>query len=214
MKIPGPKLSPKQRGIMDFIRSFLDEKGYPPTVRDIQRGCDISSTSVVDYNLNILERLGILRRDPEVSRGIELLEGRPKQSVPVPLLGSIAAGQPIPVPSSDTWRQTELDMVDVSPDMVKGREKVYALLVKGKSMVDAFIDDGDIVILQQVRTAENGQMVVAWLKSRREATLKKFYREKGRIRLQPANDSFKPIFAEATDVDVQGRVIGVVRRVA
>ena len=124
MKIPGPRLSPKQQGIMDCIRSFLDEKGYPPTVRDIQRGCDISSTSVVDYNLNILERLGILRRDPEVSRGIELLEGRPRQSVPVPLLGSIAAGQPIPVPSSDTWRQTELDMVDVAPDMVKGSEKV------------------------------------------------------------------------------------------
>ncbi|MEK7874338.1 MAG: transcriptional repressor LexA [Chloroflexota bacterium] len=214
MKIPGPKLSPKQRSIMDFIRSFLDDKGYPPTVRDIQRGCEISSTSVVDYNLNILERIGTLRRDPEVSRGIELLEGRPRQSIPVPLIGAIAAGQPIPVPSSDTWRQPELDTVDVSPDMVKGKENVYALLVKGKSMVDAFIDDGDIIILQQVRTAENGQMVAAWLKSRREATLKRFYREKGRIRLQPANDAFKPIYVEATDVDVQGRVIGVVRRVA
>ncbi|MBI4308329.1 MAG: transcriptional repressor LexA [Chloroflexi bacterium] len=214
MKAPALKLSPKQKKMAEFIRSFLDGKGYPPTVRDIQRGCDISSTSVVDYNLNILERLGLLRRDPDVSRGIELLDGHHRTAARVPLIGAIAAGAPIPVPSADTWRQEVTDTVEVSPDLVKGKDGVFALRVKGKSMVDAFIDDGDVVLLQQARTAENGQMVAAWLKSRREATLKRFYREKGRIRLQPANDALDPIYADPTDVEVQGRVIGVVRRVA
>lgn len=143
-------LSEKQLRILDFLRDFVEERGYPPTVRDIQKGCDISSTSVVDYNLRILGREGHIRRDQEVSRGIELLGGRERRTVRVPVIGTIAAGEPIPVPSSDTWENRDRsEVVEVAEEMVRGREGVYALRVKGNSMVDALIGDGDVVLMQQ-----------------------------------------------------------------
>lgn len=205
-------LSSKQKRILEFLRRFLEEKDYPPTIRDILKGCRISSTSVVDYNLKILEKEGYIRRDREVSRGIELLDRVKRRVVPVPIIGYIAAGEPIPVPTSDTWRTEALDTVEVSTELIKGREDVYALKVKGNSMIDALISDGDIVLMQQATTAENGEMVAAWLKSEEETTLKKLYRERGRIRLQPANARMKPIYADPKNVEVQGKVIGVIRQ--
>src|SRR3972149_4574458 len=141
-------LSNRQQRIMGFIRSFWGDKGYPPTIRDIVNGCDVSSTSVVNYNLNILEREGYIHRDREVSRGIKMERAPGTQ---VPLIGQIAAGKPIPVPAADTWSATaSADTIDVPPEMVKGKDAVYALKVKGTSMIDALINDGDIVLMQHV----------------------------------------------------------------
>ena len=204
-------LSPKQRRILGFLRRFRDEKDYPPTVRDILRGCGISSTSVVDYNLKVLEREGYIRRDPEVSRGIELLDKDRRKMLRVPVLGYIAAGQPIPVPTSDTWDMEPLDSVDVSSDLRGGDESIFGLRVKGTSMIDALINDGDVVLMRQASTAEPGDMVAAWLKSEGETTLKKYHPEGNRIRLQPANTQMEPIYANPDDVEIQGKVVGVIR---
>jgi len=206
-------LSSKQKRILSFLRKFREDKDYPPTVRDILKGCSISSTSVVDYNLKILERGGFIRRDREVSRGIELLDKERRRLVPVPVIGHIAAGEPIPVPASDTWEMEPLDTVEVSSEIVRGKDNVYALTVKGTSMIDALINDGDIVLMQQAATADDGEMVAAWLKAEEETTLKKLYREPDRIRLQPANTTMEPIYADPGNVEIQGRVIGVIRRI-
>ena len=203
------KLSEKQSRIMKFMRRFVDERGYPPTIRDIQGGCRISSTSVVEYNLRILEQEGLIRRDREVSRGIEL---GARRLVRVPVIGHIAAGEPIPIPTADAWSTPELDSLEVTEELTRGREGVYALEVKGTSMIDAMIVDGDLVLMQSAATADNGEMVAAWLKNEGEATLKRFYLESGRVRLQPANESMEPIYLDPKDVAIQGRVVGVIRR--
>jgi len=208
------ELSAKQRRILEFIQAFIDEHDYPPSIRQIQEACDISSTSVVDYNLRILEKQGYIRRDREVSRAIELLEpgGRRPRVVPVPIIGTIAAGQPIPGPTADTWRSYDPEeTLEVSPDMVGARENIYALRVKGNSMIDALVNDGDIVIMEAASSARDGDMVAAWLKREQEATLKRFYREGSQVRLQPANETMHPIRTDADNVEVQGRVIGAVR---
>jgi repressor LexA len=210
------KLSPRQQQILDLIRDFIDEYHFPPTVRDIQTGCDISSTSVVDYNLHILQREGYLRRLPEVSRGLELLDGsseRSKRNVArVPLLGNIAAGEPLPIPSDGSWHVDPLDNLDMPLSLTKGRSSVYALRVKGTSMIDALVADGDLVLIEPVPQVENGDMVAAWLTDRDEATLKRFYLEGDTVRLQPANDTMAPINVPAEHVAVRGRVVGVVRQ--
>ena len=210
-------LSSKQQHIIDFISHFRADRGYPPTVRDIVSGCGISSTSVVDYNLDILERERYIHRHPGVSRGIELLTPfpAPSNSLQVPIIGQISAGVPIPVPTPDTWDITaSSETIEVPKDLTRGREGVYALKVKGSSMVDALINDGDIVIMQYVSVVENGETAAIWLKAEREATLKKVYLEPGRIRLQPANRQMKPIYTEPGNVEIQGRVIAVIRKLA
>jgi len=208
-------LSSKQQNIIDFVRRFRAERGYPPTIRDIQGGCGISSTSVVDYNLNILEREGYIRRHPEVSRGIELpaVSGASGLLVSVPVIGQIAAGKPIPVPAADTWDVTAgAETLEVSPDLTRGRIDVYALVVKGWSMVDALINDGDIVLMQSADMVENGEMAAVWLREEKEVTLKKVYVEPERIRLQPANNQMEPLYTSHGNAEIQGRVIGVIRK--
>ncbi len=210
-------LSTKQQKIFTFLRDFLVDKGYPPTVRDVVRGCGISSTSVANYNLNILKNRGYIRRSPDISRGIELLDGSValRNKVQVPLIGLIAAGKPIPVPDTDAWDATaSAETIEVPASLTRGKQGVYALKVKGLSMIDALIDDGDTVLLEQVSTVENGEMAAIWLKAEKEATLKKVYQEPGRIRLQPANSQMKPIYAEPDNVEIQGRVIAVIRQLA
>jgi repressor LexA len=206
-------LSAKQKSILEFIRQFIRDKDYPPSIRDIQLGCNISSTSVVDYNLKALERLNHIRRDREVSRAIELLDGRGRrpQTVPVPIIGTIAAGEPIPVPGQDTWSSIDYDnVVEVTQDMTSGKEHVYALRVKGASMIDALVNDGDLVIMEATSSADNGDMVAAWLKREQEATLKRIFVEDGRVRLQPANVTMQPIFTDLANVEVQGRVLSTI----
>lgn len=203
------QLSDKQSRIINYLHRFFHEQGYPPTIRDIQGGCQISSTSVVEYNLRILEREGYLRRVREISRGIEL---GARRVVRVPIIGHIAAGEPIPVPTSDSWNMEELESLELTEELTRSKEGVYALKVKGTSMIDALIGDGDLVLMQQVATAENGEMVAVWLKREREATLKRFYLESGRVRLQPANEEMAPIYADPANVAIQGKVIGVIRK--
>ncbi len=208
-------LSAKRQHIIDFIHRFLLERGFPPTVRDILSGCGISSTSVVDYHLKALEKQGYIRRHPEVSRGIELL-GRSLTSfsqVQVPVIGQVVAGEPVPVPTPDTWDITaNAETMDIPADLTRGREGIYALRVKGWSMVDALINDGDIVLMQYVNVVENGEMAAVWLKAEKEATLKKVYVEPDRVRLQPANRQMQPIYAEPDNIEIQGKVIAVIRQ--
>jgi len=208
-------LSLRQQRILDFIRRFIDDRNCPPTIRDILIGCGVSSTSVVDYNLRILEREGYLRRRRDIARGIQLLgESLERRGmIPVPIVGQIAAGQPIPVPSADSWDAvSSAETMEISESLVGGRKDIYALKVKGKSMLDALIDDGDIVVIQHVNAVDNGEMAVVWLKHENEATLKKFYAESGYVRLQPANDQMSPIYLEPDNVEVQGKVVAVIRQ--
>ena len=212
------KLSVRQEKILNLIQEFLEEQGYPPTVRDIQYACDISSTSVVDYNLKILQKEGYIRRSPEISRGIEVLGGkRQKDALSVPVMGYIAAGEPIPVPTSEGWApDSAVDQVDVVNGMlggvrVRGTSNLYALRVRGTSMIDALVDDGDVVVIQPAEGVRDGDMVVAWLKNEKEATLKRIYNDGTMVRLQPANSQMEPIFVSANNIEVQGKVVAVLR---
>ena len=148
------KLSARQQAILNFIGDYLDEHQYPPTIRDIQHGCDISSTSVVDYNLQILQREGHLRRQSEVSRGIELLDGVARGSrrdiLRVPIMGNIAAGEPLSMPDADARYSEDLDSIDLPSSITGGKNEVYGLRVKGSSMIDALVADGDLVLLEAV----------------------------------------------------------------
>jgi repressor LexA len=206
-------LSRKQQAILQFIETFLEENDYPPTIRDIQNELGISSTSVVDYNLKALEARGVIRRNSKISRGIELVNRGParRNVVSIPIIGSIAAGFPIPVPG-DLEGSDVVEIVEVGSEMVRGSgQGLFALRVKGQSMIDALIDDGDVVVLKQQETCENGETVAVWLKDQRETTLKKFYLEGDRVRLQPANSTMEPIFTPAENVSVQGRLVTVLR---
>ena len=213
---PRKKLPLRRQQILDFIHGFIQDNGIPPTVRDIQRACNISSTSVVDYNLRLLDRDGHLNRRPEMARGIELLDesGQPVSSAPkIPVIGSIAAGLPLPVFSLEgVASSAEFDTIEVPPDLLRRHGKLYGLFVKGTSMIDALIDDGDVVIVQPALQAESGDMVVAWLKDEEEATLKKFYPERDRVRLQPANSQMSPIYCSASNVEVRGKVVEIRRK--
>ena len=211
------KLSPRQKRIMKFIQRFLEDNRFPPSVRDIQAGCKISSTSVVDYNLRILQREGHLRREAEVSRGIELLGDYAPDSgvglVRVPVLGNIAAGEPLAIPPSSSWQAEEIDVVDLPTFLTTGKTEVFAVRVKGESMIDALVADGDLVLMETVDQPRNGDMVAALLTDRDEITLKHFHMENGMVTLQPANTTMEPITVPAENVVVQGRVVGVVRTV-
>ena len=204
-------LTPKRKAIRDFIARYIDEQGFAPAIADIVKGCGISSPSIAQYHLNILEKEGHIRRRPDTSRSISLRQ-RPQDRIPVPLLGAIAAGQPIPVPTEETWHTVVEEMIEVPADMLPRNVQAYALRVRGKSMIDAFVDEGDIVVLEATPAAEDGQMVAAWLTDRQEATLKKIYYEPDRIRLQPANESMEPIYVDPDNLLVQGRVIAVLRK--
>lgn len=204
-------LSEKQRDILRFLEQFIADHDYPPSIRDIQQGCSISSTSVVDYNLKRLEEKGLIRRDREVSRAIELLNRqgeRRRRTVQVPLLGPIAAGIPIPTHPDSV---APLDIIELTEEQVRGKANLYALRVQGTSMIDALINDGDIVILEPRQTADPGEVVAAWIIDRGETTLKKYYPEGRKVRLQPMNATMAPIMEDASNVQVQGRLVATIR---
>ncbi|MBE2235104.1 MAG: transcriptional repressor LexA [Anaerolinea sp.] len=205
------ELSNRQQRMYDFIRSFTEENQYPPTIREIGEAAEISSTSVVNYNLNKLVEAGLIERNKEVSRGIRLQDAMARilPGRNIPILGHIAAGQPITVfPES----VEAADTLDLAVDVVSRHEGVYALRVQGDSMIDALVDSGDLVILNAQNTANNGDMVAAWLPEREETTLKYFFREGNSVRLQPANASYEPIVLPASQVEIHGKVIAIVRR--
>jgi len=208
------KLSDRQQRMYDFIRKFFQENQYPPTIREIGEAADISSTSVVNYNLNKLVEAGLIERNKEVSRGIRLTE-TPSFSMgglfsrSVPILGHIAAGQPITVFPDE---RDSADTLDLATDIVGRAQEVYALRVQGDSMIDALVDSGDLVILNYQKTANNGDMVAAWLTDREETTLKYFFLEGNQVRLQPANANYDPIIVPADKVEVHGKVIAIIRQ--
>jgi len=161
------ELSARQRQILEFIRRFVEEHDYPPSIRQIQEGCGLSSTSVADYNLRLLERRGYVRRAPGWARAIELLGPAGRQRprlVPVPLVGAIAAGEPIPVPGEDAWLPSWEEVLELPASMVGNRQNVFAVRVRGNSMVDALVHDGDIVVLEPTPAIRDGEMAAVWLK--------------------------------------------------
>jgi repressor LexA len=208
-------LSERQEKILSFVKTFTLDNGYPPTIREIGKAVNISSTSVVNYNLDALQRAGFIYRDRTVSRGIRLAEGLEQLTgarnlIKVPLLGPIAAGTPI-LSFQDSY-DSDVDTIDLPREFIPDDEKVYALKVQGTSMIDAFINDGDIVVMRHTNTANNGDMVAVWLTDKEETTLKRFYHEGSRIRLQPENQTMDPIYVDADKVEVQGRVVTVIRQ--
>ena len=209
-------LTDRQQAILEFIRSFSITTKYPPTIREIGKSVGISSTSVVNYNLNVLEKQGHIARDKTISRGIKLVDDTPDmlpiETVRIPVLGRIAAGEPMPVPGSDFAILGD-EVIELTRELLPlDNKNVFALQVRGNSMVDAMIGDGDIVVMQQRQKADNGDLVAVWLKDREETTLKRFFLEKGKVRLQPANPTMQPIFADPKNVEVQGKVVLVIRR--
>jgi repressor LexA len=195
--------------VLDFITTFKRRKGFAPTVKEIAENCDISSLSVVQYHLDQLEQAGLIKREKNKSRSINPV-GETSLGHEVPLLGVIAAGHPIGVPDSDTW-DTAPNRIEVPAYIVHGRQGAYALEVRGNSMVDAMIGDGDIVIMHHTYDVKNGDVVAAWLKNEQEVTLKKIYFEGEQVRLQPCNPFMMPFYQPAANVEVQGKVIGVIR---
>jgi repressor LexA len=208
------QLSKKQQDILHFIEQYIEENNWPPTVREIQEALKISSTSVVDYNLDALETKGQIVRKGGKSRAIELVN-KPKRghSEFVPMLGTIAAGSPIPVIKDHDPE----DQVEVPSYLLKGKAgpDIFALRVKGDSMIDALIADGDIVLIRAAETAEMGETVAVWLESEKETTLKKWYPEPqhDRIRLQPANSTMQPIYTTMDNARVKGKLVGVIRSI-
>ena len=215
------KLSDRQQMIMSFIENFIEEHDYPPTIRDIQNGCNISSTSVVAYNLDKLKDGGQLNRHSEVSRGLSLasagsnsnkFKSTELDSVAVPLLGTIAAGSPFPMPENDTWSDLSgSELIDLPQAIVGPGDNVYALKVRGESMIAALISDGDLVIMEQTSSARNGQMAAVRIKSENTTTLKNFYSEGPRIRLEPANSQMNAMTFPSDDVEVLSKVVAVWR---
>ena len=203
-------LSEKQQRILTFVEEFLDEHDYPPSIRDIQQGCEISSTSVVDYNLKRLEERGLLRRDREISRAIQLPGAQSRRRIQtVPVLGKIAAGLPIPTPPEVLPEGYE--EIEVTDDQLKGRTNAFALRVEGTSMIDALINDGDIVILEPTQSCDDGDVVAVWLKAENETTLKKLFHEGDRIRLQPMNSTMQAFYTTPDNIEVQGKVLSAIR---
>lgn len=217
------KLSKRQQTILNFLAKYVEDHKRPPTIREIGEASSISSTSVVSYNLDKLERMELIVRDPEVSRGLSLtnkareLVGMAVETVQnllrIPVLGQIVAGEPIEV-GNDSFSTFGDDVfVEVATSMLpKNPKDLFALRVSGDSMIDAMVNDGDIVVMKRQELARDGEMVAVWLDSSDTTTLKYFFHEGDRIRLQPANPTMKPIYAEPEDVRIQGRVVIVFRQ--
>ena len=197
-------LTKRQREILDYLNDFIQQHGYAPSLEEIGRRFGLSSLATVHKHLTNLQEKGFIKRSWNRSRSVELIPARMgTRSVEVPLLGYVAAGAPIEAIAG-------AETINIPEDLV-GKRDTYVLRVKGDSMIDEQIRDGDLVIVEDRKTAENGEMVIA-LVSGADVTLKKFYREQGRIRLQPANPAMQPIMVEADQVQIQGVVVGVMRK--
>lgn len=220
-------LGERHKRILKFLESFQNENGFPPSIREIGENTNISSTSVVNYYLNQLEEMRYIERESNVSRGIRLLrtqDGNLLQQAAqavsdmfqVPVIGRIVAGEPVPIPTSDFSYYDQETGIEIARSLLPPREKtedLFALEVQGDSMIDAMVNDGDIVVMRPVNQANNGEMVAVWLTDRDETTLKYFYQENGKVRLQPANPLMDPIIIDnPAQVQVQGKVVLVIRR--
>jgi repressor LexA len=196
----------RQRQIVDFLAQYIQKNGYAPTLKEIANAIGVSSLATVHEHLQALVRKKIIRKHTGAVRGIELIDRtflQIKESVDLPIMGYIAAGAPIE-PHTDPNATFK-----VSPEMISGKKRSYVLQVKGKSMIEDHIEDGDYVVIEETQEVNNGDIVVALLDNGL-ATLKRFYKEVTRIRLEPANASMSPIYA--TNVQIQGRVVGLIRK--
>jgi repressor LexA len=227
-------LSERHRRIMEFLTRFQEQSGYCPSIRQIGDSIQVKSTSLIDYYLNQLQVMGFIERDQHVSRSIRIL--RPmypsatqhitevvrtglsalEDLIRIPVLGRIVASAPIPMPASDSPYFDSESGVDIARSLLP-REKVnelFALEVQGNSMIDAMVNDGDIVVMKSANDARNGEMVAVWLDDNDETTLKYFYRENNRIRLQPANPTMGPIYIDnPNQLRIMGKVVMVIRQV-
>ena len=225
-------LTDPQIKVLKVIEDYQNSNGFPPSIRDIQDMGKFSSTSVVNYYLDQLEVMGHIKRSGRVSRGIRLVHPfseltqaatRAMQNVResvqqvlrIPIMGRIFASEPVPVPPSDFAYLDAESVVSVARSMLPAREKVdelFALEVNGDSMIDAMVNDGDIVIMKPAKDVHNGDLVAIWLRDKDETTLKYFFLEDGKVRLQPANPTMKPIFIDdPTTVDIQGKIVMIIR---
>ncbi|MFW6109918.1 MAG: transcriptional repressor LexA [Patescibacteria group bacterium] len=196
----------RQKEILDFISQYIQKHGTSPTLQEIADAMDLSSLATVHEHLETLEDKSVIKRYKGAVRGIEVIGGGIEESlegIEVPLVGMIAAGEPIEAIEDPT------ETITISPSLVTGKKRSFVLQVKGDSMIEEGILDRDYVVVEQQDTAENGDIVVALLENG-FATLKQFFKEEDRIRLEPANSSMDPIYA--TNVQIQGKVVGVIRR--
>jgi repressor LexA len=219
-------LSERQQRILDFIRQYGEENGYPPTIREIGKAVGITSTSVVKYNLERLQEKGCIGRSKEVSRGLRLVDNAaPAQladsasayvgshAISVPIYGMISAGTPIAAAGQQDNPYAG-EVLALPEELVSGSGEIYALRVKGDSMIDALVADGDWIVIRHQPTAQTKDMIVAWIKDREETTLKYYYPEGAQVRLQPANPAYEPIYVPADDLEIQGKVVAIVRQLA
>ena len=224
-------LGKRHEKIMKFLEEFQAKNGYSPSIRDIGESIGVQSTSLVDYYLNQLEEMGYISREKHISRSIciqkplaeRVSEGLRSAGqaisdmLSIPLLGRIVAGEPIPMPESDVAYFDPESSVELARSLFSAREKIedlFALEVQGDSMIDAMINDGDMVVMRRAQQADNGEMVAVWLDDKNETTLKYFYREGNRVRLQPANPHMGPIYVDdPQQVRIMGKVVMVIRKV-
>jgi len=218
---------------MRFLLKFQDESGYSPSIRQIGEAIGVKSTSLVDYYLKQLEEMGKIERDAHVSRSIRLMDDvsvgstladsvretvqKASEMFSIPIAGRIVASAPIPVPSSDVGFYDPESRVDIARSLLPAKEKLddlFALEVEGDSMIDAMINSGDLVIMRQAKQARNGEMVAVWLDDNDETTLKYFYQEGKRVRLQPANPTMEPIYIDHPEnLRIMGKVVMVIRQI-
>jgi repressor LexA len=232
-------LSERHRKIMEFLTTFVEKNSYSPSIRQIGESIGVKSTSLVDYYLNYLEQEGYIARDGRVSRSIrvfkpvypesggpslnpEILHGQGvlaslSDILRIPVFGRIVASAPLPMPPSDMAYFDSESSVEIARSLLPAKEKIselFALEVDGDSMIDAMVNDGDIVVMKHAVDAVNGDMVAVWLDDENSTTLKYFYRENNRVRLQPANPSMKPILIEnPASLRIMGKVVMVIRQV-
>ena len=213
-------LGERHQRILDFLFEYQRENRYPPSIREIGNKTGITSTSVVNYYLDQLEKKGMIERDRKISRGVRLSGlNSSSDTLRIPILGPIAAGLPLPEldPNVSYMTDSEANAVDIARSLLPSKEKgdnLFALEVKGNSMIDAMINDGDIVVIRPASDARNGEMVAVWLPRDNEATLKYFFKEKDRYRLQPANPTMKAIFVKKSEpLEIKGKVVMVIRRI-
>jgi len=231
-----PGLSERHQKIMEFLSRFQDDNGYSPSIRQIGDSINVKSTSLIDYYLNQLQEMGYIEREGRISRSIRVIKSTSPlgefshkiantvrsaadslaSMVSIPLAGRIVASAPIPMPASDLNYYDAESSVDIARSLLPTRDvsELFALEVDGDSMIDAMVNDGDIVVMKKAVSANNGEMVAVWLDDKDETTLKYFYKEPNRIRLQPANPNMGPIYVDdPKSLRIMGKVVLVIRQV-
>ncbi len=227
------QLKERHKQVLDVIQEYTEKHGYAPSYREICAKTDITSTSMVNYYLEQLQEMGYIDRSENISRSLQIKEsaqdkvdqvlGNVKQTVQemsrsltIPVVGRIVASEPVPIPESDFGLFDFESNIEIPESLIPfnmQKENLFALEVEGDSMIDAMVNDGDVIIMKPVREAHNGEMVAVRLKDQNETTLKHFYHEGDRVRLQPANPTMDPIFVDSSsDIEIQGSVVLVIRQ--